>query len=50
LRKRLLDSLSQLQKKTEKITKEIVEGLSKHTDDSDNYDAESGGEDSEDRP
>jgi hypothetical protein len=35
---------------TEKITKEILEGLSEDTDDSDNYDAESGGEDSEDRP
>ena len=27
---------------TEKITKEILEGLSEDTDDSDNYDAESG--------
>jgi hypothetical protein len=35
---------------TEKITKGILEGLSKDTDDSDSYDAESGGEDSEDRP
>jgi hypothetical protein len=35
---------------TEKITKEIPEGLSEDTDDSDSYDAESGGEDSEDRP
>jgi hypothetical protein len=35
---------------TNKITKEILEGLSEDTDDSDNYDAESGGEDSEDRP
>jgi hypothetical protein len=35
---------------TEKITKEIIEGLSEDTDDSDSYDAESGGEDSEDRP
>jgi hypothetical protein len=34
---------------TEKITKEILEGLSEDTGDSDNYDAESGGEDSEDR-
>jgi hypothetical protein len=34
----------------EKITREILEGLSEDTDDSDNYDAESGGEDSEDRP
>jgi hypothetical protein len=35
---------------TEKITKEILEGLYKDTDDSDNYDVESGGKDSEDRP
>jgi hypothetical protein len=35
---------------TEKITKEILEGLSEDTNDSDNYDAKSGGEDSEDRP
>jgi hypothetical protein len=35
---------------TEKITKEILEGLSEDTDDSDIYDVESGGEDSEDRP
>jgi hypothetical protein len=35
---------------TEKITKEILEGLSEDTDDSDSYDAESEGEDSEDRP
>jgi hypothetical protein len=35
---------------TEKITKEILEGLSEGTSDSDSYDAESGGEDSEDRP
>jgi hypothetical protein len=35
---------------TEKITKEILEGLSEDTDDIDSYDAESGGEDSEDRP
>jgi hypothetical protein len=34
---------------TEKITKEILEGLSEDTNDSDSYDAESGGEDSEDR-
>jgi hypothetical protein len=32
---------------TEKITKEILEGLSKDTGDSDNYDVESGDEDSE---
>jgi hypothetical protein len=35
---------------TEKITKEILEGLSEYTDDSDSYDVESGDEDSEDRP
>jgi hypothetical protein len=35
---------------TEKITKEILEGLSKDTGDSDSYDVESGDEDSEDRP
>jgi hypothetical protein len=35
---------------TEKITKEILEGLSEDTSASDSYDVESGGEDSEDRP
>jgi hypothetical protein len=35
---------------TEKITREILEGLSEDTGDSDNFDMESGGEDSEDRP
>jgi hypothetical protein len=35
---------------TEKITKEILEGLSEDTEDNDSYDAESGGEDSKDRP
>jgi hypothetical protein len=35
---------------TEKITKEIMEGLSKDSEDSDSYDVESGDEDSEDRP
>jgi hypothetical protein len=35
---------------TENITKEILEGLSEDTGDSDDYDTESGGEDSEDRP
>jgi hypothetical protein len=35
---------------TEKITNEILEGMSEDTGDSDNYYAESGGEDSEDRP
>jgi hypothetical protein len=35
---------------TEKITKEIMEGLSEDSGDSDSYDVESGDEDSEDRP
>jgi hypothetical protein len=35
---------------TKKITREILEGLSKDTGDSDSYDVESGGEDFEDRP
>jgi hypothetical protein len=35
---------------TEKITKEILEGLSEDTGDTDDYDAESGGKDSEHRP
>jgi hypothetical protein len=35
---------------TEKITKEILEGLSEDTGDSGSYDVESGDEDSEDRP
>jgi hypothetical protein len=35
---------------TEKISKEILEGLSEDTDDSDSYDVESGDEDSKDRP
>jgi hypothetical protein len=35
---------------TEKITKDILEGLSEDSDDSDSYDVESGDEDSEDRP
>jgi hypothetical protein len=35
---------------TEKITKEILKGLSEDTGDSDSYDVESGDEDSEDRP
>jgi hypothetical protein len=35
---------------TEKITKEILEGLSEDTGDSDSYDAESGDEDFEDQP
>jgi hypothetical protein len=35
---------------TEKIIREILEGLSEDTGESDSYDVESGGEDSEDRP
>jgi hypothetical protein len=35
---------------TEKITREILEGLSGDTSESDSYDIESGGEDSKDRP
>jgi hypothetical protein len=35
---------------TEKITKEILEGLFEDNSDSDSYDVERGGEDSEDRP
>jgi hypothetical protein len=35
---------------TEKITREILEGLSEDTGDSDSYDVESGCKDSEDRP
>jgi hypothetical protein len=34
---------------TEKITKEMLEGLSEDTDDIDSYDVDSGDEDSEDR-
>jgi hypothetical protein len=34
---------------TEKTTREILEGLSEDTGDSDSYDVESGGEDPEDR-
>ena len=34
---------------TDKITREILEGLSEDTGESDNYDADSGGEDSEGR-
>jgi hypothetical protein len=43
-----LESMSKTN--TEKITKEILEGLSEDTSDSDSYDVDSGGEDSEDRP
>jgi hypothetical protein len=43
-----LESISKTN--TEKITREILEGLSEDTGDSDSYDADSGGEDSEDRP
>jgi hypothetical protein len=35
---------------TKKITREILKGLYEDTGDSDRYDVESGGEDSEDRP
>jgi hypothetical protein len=45
---RFLESMAK--SNIEKITKEILEGLSEDTGDSDSYDAESGGEDSEDRP
>jgi hypothetical protein len=45
---RFIESMAKTNK--EKITKEILEGLSEDTGDSDSYDAESGGEDSEDRP
>ena len=46
-----LDFLESIAKtNTEKITREILEGLSEDTSDSDSYDVESGGEDSEDRP
>ena len=41
---------SMVKTNTEKITKEIMEGLSEDSDDSDSYDVESGDEDSEDRP
>jgi hypothetical protein len=41
---------SMLKTNTEKITKEILEGLSEDTDDNDSYDAESGDKDFEDRP
>jgi hypothetical protein len=47
----LLDLSSRWQRKNiEKITKEILEGLSEDTGDRDSYDVESGDEDSEDRP
>jgi hypothetical protein len=46
-----LDFLQSIAKtNTEKITREILEGLSEDTGDSDSYDVNSGGEDSEDRP
>jgi hypothetical protein len=41
---------SMLKTNTEKIVKETLEGLSEDTGDSDSYDVDSGGEDSEDRP
>ena len=43
-----LESMAKMN--TDKITREILEGLSEDTGDSDSYDVESGGEDSEDRP
>jgi hypothetical protein len=43
-----IESMSKTNK--EKITKEIMEGLSEDSGDSDSYDVESGDEDSEDRP
>jgi hypothetical protein len=46
-----LDFLQSIAKtNTEKITMEILEGLSEDTGDSDSYDVDSGGEGSEDRP
>jgi hypothetical protein len=46
-----LDFLQSMAKtNTKKITREILEGLSEDTDDSDSYDVDSGGEGSEDRP
>jgi hypothetical protein len=46
-----LDFLESMSKtNTEKITREILEGLSEDTGDSESYDVDSGGEDSEDRP
>jgi hypothetical protein len=41
---------SMAEKNIEKITKDIMEGLSEDFDDIDSYDVESGDEDSEDRP
>jgi hypothetical protein len=41
---------SMVKSNTEKITKEILECMSEDTGDSDDYDAESGGEDSVDQP
>ncbi|OSY80512.1 hypothetical protein BLW95_06800 [Lacticaseibacillus paracasei] len=41
--------IAMLKINTEKIIKEILEGLSEDTGDSDSYDVDSGGEDSEDR-
>jgi hypothetical protein len=43
-----LESMAKMN--TEKITRETLEGLSEDTGESDSYDADSGGEDSEDRP
>ena len=44
----IIESMSKTN--TEKITKDILEGLSEDTNDSDSYDAESGDQDSEDWP
>jgi hypothetical protein len=44
---RFLESIAKTN--TEKITREILEGVSEDTGESDSYDIESGGEDSEDR-
>jgi hypothetical protein len=50
LKERIAEFIESIAKtNTEKITKEILEGLSEDTDDSDSYDVESGGEDSEDQ-
>jgi hypothetical protein len=35
---------------TKKITNEMIAGLSENSDDSENFDVESGNEDAEDRP
>jgi hypothetical protein len=45
-----LGFLESIAKTNTEITREILEGLSEDTGESDSYDMESGGEDSEDRP